>query len=412
VIDQALQQSLFGLATALGSGLLIGVERERRKGVGASRGFAGIRTFALASFTGALVAIIANDWLLFGTLLSVAALAVVSHWRDTSADPGTTTEIALIATFVNGILAISQPALSAGVAVVIVSLLFMRTAAQRFARVLSEDELGDALVLASLALILLPLLPDRMLHEYVPINPHRAMRLVVLVSAIQAFGYIMMRMFGGRFGVPVSGLVSGFVSSSATHASMASRARETPAIANACVSGAVLSNVATGVQALTIVAAFAPKELVSVAPYLASMIFAAAIAGGIAFRRNVESVEEKLPAHAFSLKQAFSFALLLTAVSAATVWLQREWGDAAAIGSVLLSAIVDVHVAIASLLNVSAEKSVALSPALLLLCLTINTIAKAVVTVFISGRSRYTIEVISALSFIAVAPWATWWFMR
>jgi uncharacterized membrane protein (DUF4010 family) len=267
-------------------------------------------------------------------------------------------------------------------------------------------------VLAALALILLPLLPDRMLHEYVPINPHRAMRLVVLVSAIQAFGYVMLRTLGGRFGVPVSGLVSGFVSSAATHASMASRAREMPAIANVCVSGAVLSNIATGVQALTIVAAFAPEQLASVAPYLLSMIFAAVIAGGTAFRRHSEAVEEKLPEHAFSLKQAFLFALLLTAISAATVWLQREWGEAAAIGSVLLSAVVDVHIAIASLLNASAEKNVAFSPPILLLCLTINTVSKAAVTTFIAGRTRYAFEVVAALSFIALVPWVTWWFMH
>jgi uncharacterized membrane protein YhiD involved in acid resistance len=48
-----LGDTLIGLATALGAGLLIGVERERRKGRGPKRAIAGVRTFALAAVAGA-----------------------------------------------------------------------------------------------------------------------------------------------------------------------------------------------------------------------------------------------------------------------------------------------------------------------------------------------------------------------
>ena len=37
------------LAVALGCGLLVGIERERRKGSGPNRAFAGLRTFAVTS---------------------------------------------------------------------------------------------------------------------------------------------------------------------------------------------------------------------------------------------------------------------------------------------------------------------------------------------------------------------------
>jgi uncharacterized membrane protein YhiD involved in acid resistance len=45
---------ILSLAVALGIGLLIGTERERRKGEGLDRSPAGLRTFALASVTGAI----------------------------------------------------------------------------------------------------------------------------------------------------------------------------------------------------------------------------------------------------------------------------------------------------------------------------------------------------------------------
>lgn len=54
------QQVLVGFAAALGSGLLIGIERERRKGFGANRALAGVRTFTLASMTGAAAGFIAR----------------------------------------------------------------------------------------------------------------------------------------------------------------------------------------------------------------------------------------------------------------------------------------------------------------------------------------------------------------
>ena len=50
----ASNSAIVNLAIALGIGLLIGAERERRKGTGPSRSPAGIRTFAAASLASAM----------------------------------------------------------------------------------------------------------------------------------------------------------------------------------------------------------------------------------------------------------------------------------------------------------------------------------------------------------------------
>ena len=67
---------ILNLAVAIGIGLLIGAERERRKGEGPSRSPAGIRTFTVASLAGAIL------------------LSTVAYWRGKEDDPGLTTEIA------------------------------------------------------------------------------------------------------------------------------------------------------------------------------------------------------------------------------------------------------------------------------------------------------------------------------
>lgn len=51
--DAELQSTLIGICVALGIGLLVGAERERRKDSSAARSAAGIRTFAVASLMGA-----------------------------------------------------------------------------------------------------------------------------------------------------------------------------------------------------------------------------------------------------------------------------------------------------------------------------------------------------------------------
>ena len=60
-----------GLAVGLGSGLLIGVDRERRKGSGPAREAAGLRSFAIAGFSGALAQTLHHPGLVVaGALLS------------------------------------------------------------------------------------------------------------------------------------------------------------------------------------------------------------------------------------------------------------------------------------------------------------------------------------------------------
>ena len=84
---------IIGFAVALGIGLLIGAERERRKGEGQSRGPAGIRTFAISSLGGAISFAVGGQLLLAILSLGVIVLAAIAYRRAHSEDPGLTTEL-------------------------------------------------------------------------------------------------------------------------------------------------------------------------------------------------------------------------------------------------------------------------------------------------------------------------------
>lgn len=74
--------SPLGLLLALGIGLLVGLERERRKGDGPDRGAAGIRSFALAALLGALAQSLGPSALVVAGAAMVGALAAISHAKS------------------------------------------------------------------------------------------------------------------------------------------------------------------------------------------------------------------------------------------------------------------------------------------------------------------------------------------
>ena len=103
-----------GFLVALGIGLLISIDRERKKGEGSARQPAGLRTFTLAALLGAVAVVAGGELLLAAVALGVVAFAGLSYWRARDSDPGLTTETALVLVTLLGGLAIREPAFAAG----------------------------------------------------------------------------------------------------------------------------------------------------------------------------------------------------------------------------------------------------------------------------------------------------------
>jgi uncharacterized membrane protein YhiD involved in acid resistance len=100
---------VIAIVVALGIGLLIGLERERRKGEGPGRSPAGLRTFAAASLAGAISVMIGGKGLLALVTAGILVLTAIAYLRSRSDDPGLTSETALILTVLLGGLPHSVP---------------------------------------------------------------------------------------------------------------------------------------------------------------------------------------------------------------------------------------------------------------------------------------------------------------
>lgn len=407
---------LLNLVVALGIGLLIGAERERRKGEGPARAPAGIRTFAVVSLAGAASVMVGGALVLAVTIAGVAALTVIAYFRSHENDPGLTTEIALILTALLGGLSIQQPALAAGIAVALAVLLAARAPLHHFVRsVLTEGEVRDGLIFAGATLVVLPLLPNEALGPYNALNPHSIWIVVILVMAISAAGYAAVRMLGARFGLPVAGFASGFISSTATIGAMGTRVRKNPGFISAAVAGAALSTVATIVQMSLVLAATSMITLRALALPLTCAGIAAA-AYGIGF--TIWALREKeaaapQPGQAFSLPVALVFALTLSAMLIASAALREWFGETGVVVAAAAAGFADTHSAAIAVASLVASGKMTAADAVfpVLAGLSTNTVSK-IVFAWSSGSRSFALRLIPGLILVALAAWAGALLMR
>jgi uncharacterized membrane protein (DUF4010 family) len=408
----------YKFAAAVGIGLLIGAERERRKGEGPARSPAGIRTFMIASVMGGVGWALGGTPLLAITFLGVAALCAIGYVRTGEQDPGLTTETTLLLTVLLGAFASKDPVLASALAVTVAIALRARTGIHHFIRdVLSEQELSDALIFAAAALVVLPLVPDRYIGPFNAINLRIIWRIVILIMSISGAGHIAVRLLGPRFGLPLAGLASGFVSSVATIAAMAEQARKHPQLSRPAVAGAVLSAIATVMQ-LGVVLSATNWQTFSVLkiPLIAAGLTATAYGGLLAFTNlRHEAPDSMQVGRAFSLKTSLVFGGTIALVQFASAALGAKFGQSGVLAAAAVAGFADAHapaVSVASLVS-SGRLSPQESILPILAGLTTNTITKAFVAVSSGGR-RFGLQIIPGLILVILAAWlgAIWPLMR
>jgi uncharacterized membrane protein (DUF4010 family) len=391
---------IVGLAAALGVGLLIGLERERSKGTGPHRKPGGIRTFALFALAGAIAAAVNNPWLTPVTVLSATVFAAVAYHHGADEDPGLTTEIALVVTTLLGILAYRHPATGAGLRL------------HRFVLdQLNAQEVHDGLLLAAAALVVLPLLPDRAVDPLGAFNPRVIWLLAILVMTINAAGYVALRAFGAAVGLPLSGLAGGFVSSTATHGAMGSRALAEPGLLRPAIAGAALSSLATPIFMMIVLAVANRAVMVAMSLPMALAGLGALGYGALFTLRAVRAPppEEMQLGRPFSPRDALIFTATVTGVIFAAALLERVFGTAGALVGVAVAGIADTQAAGASAASLAAGGKLTIDQAVIatLLAFTANAGMKVAVS-WVSGRAAFAARVLPGQVLMVSLAWLGW----
>jgi uncharacterized membrane protein (DUF4010 family) len=352
-------------------GLLIGLERERHPA-----STAGLRTFALTALFGTASALLGElggtPWPTAIGLLLVGAMAVAAQRRDAdpAGDPGTTTTIAILLCFILGTMVWhGLAAIAASLAVVTTTLLYLKPELKGLSARITRRDMLSILQFGALSLVVLPALPDRGYGPHGALNPHQIWLMVVLISGVSLAGYVALRLVGARHGLLLVGFMGGLVSSTATTATFARRARVDAAEGAASAVVVLLAGSVVFARVALVCAVVAPTLLPQLAPALMAGCAPMLVAGLANLRRlpaatNPAQAAAPQVGNPAELSTAVTFGAFYALVLLLAAELTQRLGGTGLYGVALVSGLTDVDALTLSSLrlfgvaSISAEQAV------------------------------------------------------
>jgi uncharacterized membrane protein (DUF4010 family) len=307
------------LLVGFGLGALVGLEREQSESGGT---FAGSRTFPLFALYGGLVAAFVPS----ARAVTVAYAAKIVY----EGDVGLTTLVAALLTTLLGAVAMHSDA-GAVVAVVVggavTVLLSVKDPIHAFADRIEKTERIASAKFVLVVLVVLPSLPNRSLD--------------VLYIA-------------------VTGVVGGFVSSTATTVSMAEKTVQNESLYRVSAFAVVTASVVMFPRALVEVAVVNPRLLVRVAPPLGAMTTVGVMAAGVLYWRTAtdETVDPEPMKNPFRLRPALFFGGIFAVVLLVSEHAHGWFGSSGIYVTAFLSGLADVDAMTISLSALAADGTV------------------------------------------------------
>lgn len=378
------------LAFALAIGLMVGLQRgwQSREAPAGSR-VAGFRTFGLLGLGGGVAALLPPP---FGAILLAAAAAtlVVGYARALEPDDqsATSTVAGLLTLALGAYAALGHHVEALAATAILVLLLAMRRQLHRFLAGLTAAEIEAATRFAIVALVILPLMPDRSMGPLDAWNPRQLWLVIVLVLGLSFAGYVAARRIGPARGLIATAAAGALVSSTAVTASYARRLRISSAADGPLIAGIAVASAIMYARVLLLTAILAPFALV---PLALAMVPAGLVSGTLAWlavRRTpaVASEQELKLGNPLEFGPALALAAFVALLAVASRWTQQQFGDAGIGALLLLTGFADVDAAVITLAGLP-EGTLSPARAGLLLGLPVvaNMVLKAGLALVIAG---------------------------
>lgn len=347
--------------TSLAIGLLIGMERERTPSAKA-----GLRTFALVSLFGTLVALIADKsgtpWMLMAGLLSVAGMIIASYINAPTEnnDPGTTTVTALLISYSLGVMVwLGFSKLAVMLAIATTTLLYFKPELQGITQRLTRRDLVSILQFSVLTFVILPILPNQNYGPYGSFNPYQAWMMVVLISGLSLAGYVALRMTGQRYGAPLLGFLGGLVSSTATTLLYAKHSKLNDGMLRLSAVVILIASQVVLVRLMVVSGIISPAILKQLAPVMGLGLLFGLAATLFNWKRLQNTGELPMPetSNPTELHAALGFGALFVIVLFCAAWLTDIAGSSGLYIVAIVSGLTDVDaIALSSLRLFQMEK--------------------------------------------------------
>ncbi|MBB4079834.1 uncharacterized membrane protein (DUF4010 family) [Lewinella aquimaris] len=406
------------LATSLGLGLLVGLQRER-----ANSELAGIRTFPLITLTGTLCGLlyqlVESPWILVGGLLSLCLLVVTANFvrgkslSDDDAGVGQTTEIAILLMFLVGAFLPIGPtsvAVTTGAGVAI--LLSLKRTLHRVSGSMTREDVRAIMQLAAIAFIILPLLPNEEYGPYAVLNPREIWLMVVLIVGLSVTAYFIYKWAGKGVGTIAGGILGGLISSTATTVTYAKRTAGAEGAGRLAALVIFIASTVSFVRVLLEVGVVIPQHLGVIGPPMGAMVvFMALICLGL-YLFNTEKDEEELPDpdNPAQLKAALIFGGLYALIIFAVAVVKDYFGQQGLYVVAIISGLTDVDAITLSLSNTirSGGLTAERGWSLILLAALSNMVFKAGMAVVLGSRRLATYIIVATGATLGAGALVLW----
>jgi len=381
--------------TALGLGLLLGFERQRKQKPDEEL-FAGARTFGLVSLLGAAAAHLQLDlqlsWAVPVAFLAVASLTVASFViTSQKGNVGATTEVSTLFTFTLGALcAASEVGLATALAIAALLLLSMKAWSIETAQHIETADIEAVLKFSIITVIVLPLLPN---HAYGPepmnvINPYKVWLMVVLISGLNFASYVLVKVLGQEHGIPLTGILGGLVSSTAVTLGFSQRSRHEPEQSSSFALGILMAWTVMFFRVLIAVSVINAELARTLAPGVGILGVVSLVSCALLFvrRGGGEKGHVKSGSNPFELGEAVKFGLLFGVVTVVAKAAEVYLGSAGLYLAGAVAGLTDVDAIALSMANLAENHDLMVVAArTILIAVLSNTVTKTSMAVSVGA---------------------------
>ncbi|NEW80240.1 MAG: MgtC/SapB family protein [Gelidibacter sp.] len=384
------------MLVTVGIGFVLGLEREFSQYSEKEKNFAGLRTFTIVALLGFLTAyfgIALSYWIFIAGFLGVVAIVAISYWVTSNrGDIGSTTEFAVIFTFLLGSLVlVGNINISLALTVVMLVLLSLKVRLRTMIGQLTQNEVYAFVRFVVFALLILPFLPNQYYGPYDVINPRDVGWIIVLVSGIGFVGYILMKFLGTDRGILLTSILGGLVSSTFVTFTFSKKSKETPELSKNYAVGIFAAATIMVIRVFLLVYIFNKSMLVALTIPL-FIIFLTALGVALFFYKSQfgkpRTIDKIVLGDPLNIKNAVFFGVFYMGILLLVSYANQTYGTKGIYISSAISALTDID-AIAISVSKLAETTLNLLIAqnAILLAVLSNTVVKIGITVFMGSKA-------------------------
>lgn len=342
---------------AIALGFLVGLERESRAGSISARLTAGVRTYTLISLFGfgcAWLYRLEIEFIIPVGIIVIGGMVLASYLaKQKSGAIGWTSEIAALLTFIVGVLSlVADIWIPMALGIFTTLLLSEKAGLEQYIEKLDKSEFLAVVKFLLVTVIILPALPDKDYTKY-NLNPYRIWQIVILISSIGFVGYFLMKKFGDKVGLWLSGLMGGIVSSTAVSIAMGNIAKSNNHLAKRAFQATILASSVMYIRILVLIYFLNSGIAYDIWWKLIILFLFGLILAFILHDKN-----EGIPAgpissiqNPFEIKPAVIFASLFVILSVVTIMVKQFFGEGGLIGLSVIVGVTDIDPFILSIIG-------------------------------------------------------------